>query len=65
MTSVGIYLGNVANIQDISWQKLASWFSIITLSFIGNEITKYMNSQEKPLEVKIVDKSSDVSDGSE
>lgn len=64
LTSIGAYLGNVADIQDISPKKLLTWFAIITASFIGNEITKYLNSEKKPLEVAIVEKPVDTTDNS-
>lgn len=46
-TSVSVcgYLANIADVQSIEPKKLATLFIVAVATFVGNEVTKYANTQ--------------------
>lgn len=42
--AVGAYVGNIADIREVDLWKLATIFTTVTVAYLVNEATKYLNS---------------------
>ena len=43
--AVGAYVGNISDIREIDVWKLATIFITVTVAYVANEGTKYLNTQ--------------------